>query len=127
MKKLVRLVVMLTIVLLALSFGVNRSEAGEAEMITFNLHRVVFSEHGISEVRQDGASENSGLNSVVFDVYDVTEDFYLLLERSEDKTVRDVQAELQGMKLSNRNTIDQQVTTTSNEQRGRGNCELQFT
>ncbi|MDU5336209.1 SpaH/EbpB family LPXTG-anchored major pilin [Enterococcus sp.] len=124
MKKLVKLIMMLAITLPFFSCGADRVEAGEADMITFNLHKIVFPEHGIPGASQDEANENSGLNGVTFDVYDVTDDFYQLLERSDDKSVRDAQAELQGMDLSNRKFIEQQMTATINEEEGIANFNL---
>lgn len=124
MRKLVRLVMMLAIILPALSYRTDRVEAEEAKTITFNLHKIAYPEQETSRDSQEGSNGNSGLNGVAFDVYDVTEDFYRLLERSENKTARDVQAELQGMDLSNRNPIAQQTTATNNEEEGIANFNL---
>lgn len=124
MRKLVRLVMMLAIILPALSYRTDRVEAEEAKTITFNLHKIAYPEQETSRDSQEGSNGNSGLNGVAFDVYDVTEDFYRLLERSENKTARDVQAELQGMDLSNRNPIAQQTTETNNEEEGIANFNL---
>lgn len=124
MKKLIRLIMMLAIVLPALSYGADRVEAKETETIPFNLHKIAYPEQGTSRDGQDASDGKSGLNGIAFDVYDVTEDFYRLLERSDDKTVRDVQAELQGMELSNRNPITQKITTTINEEEGIANFNL---
>lgn len=124
MRKLVRLVMMLAIILPALSYRTDRVEAEEAKTITFNLHKNAYPEQETSKDSQEGSNGNSGLNGVAFDIYNVTEDFYRLLERSDGKRMRDVQAELQGMDLSNRNSIDQQLTATINEDEGVANFNL---
>lgn len=124
MRKLMRVIMMLAIILPALAFKADRVEANETETIPFNLHKIAYPDKGTTRDSQEESDGNYELNGVIFDVYDVTEDFYQLLERSEDKTARDVQAELQGMDLSNRKSIAQQITETINEQEGIANFNL---
>lgn len=122
MKKLVRLIMMLLVLLSTASEISNRVAAAETDTITFILHKLVFPENGMPEaVPNDGderLKDYDGLNGVTFDVYDVTEDFYRLLNSPDGKDAKEVQAELQNMDVSKRTSIAQQVTATLGDKEG---------
>lgn len=127
MKKLVRFTMML-LFLLPIICGMGQQAAAEADTLTFTLHKLVFPENGLPDESQNDGDERlkdyDGLNGVTYDVYDVTTDFYRLLEASQDKTAEEVQSELQNMNLSDRQAVGQQLTATVGDKDGIANFHL---
>ncbi|MGG5371261.1 SpaH/EbpB family LPXTG-anchored major pilin [Enterococcus sp. AZ196] len=128
MRKLIRLITMLTI-LFSIFFGMgSRVGAESADTITFTLHKLVFPENKMPDPTLNDGDERltdyDGLNGVTFDVYDVTSDFYCLLNESDDKEAKEVQSELQNMDVSNHKSIAQQITATIGTADGVANFHL---
>lgn len=120
MKKLVRLLMLSTIILTALLGLAVPVKA--AETISFTLHKLVFPEDQMPTPSQNDGKERlkqyAGLNGVTYDVYDVTKDFYQLLAASVDQDPNKVQEELQGIDLSNRSYLARQTTATEADEDG---------
>lgn len=87
MKRFFRFVMMLMLLLPTIC-GVGQQVAvAETDTLTFTLHKLVFPENGMPDESQNDGDERlkdyDGLNGVTYDVYDVTTDFYRLLEASQ--------------------------------------------
>lgn len=125
MKRFVRVVMMLMLLLPTICGMEQQTAAAEADTLTFTLHKLVFPENGMPDESQNDGDERlkdyDGLNGVTYDVYDVTTDFYRLLQ---EKEAEEVQAELKNMNLSDRTFVDQQVTATVGDKDGIANLSL---
>lgn len=119
MKRFVRVVMMLMLLLPTICGMEQQTAAAEADTLTFTLHKLVFPENGMPDESQNDGDERlkdyDGLNGVTYDVYDVTTDFYRLLQ---EKEAEEAQSELQNMDLSDRKFVDQQVTATVGDKNG---------
>ncbi|MDU5336212.1 SpaH/EbpB family LPXTG-anchored major pilin [Enterococcus sp.] len=125
MKRLVRFTMILMLLLPTICGVGQQAVAAEADTLTFTLHKLVFPENGMPDESQNDGDERlkdyDGLNGVTYDVYDVTTDFYRLLQ---DKEAEEVQSELQNMDLSGRQAVGQQITATIGDKDGIANFSL---
>lgn len=127
MKKVVRLVMLLTIILPLFWVKTDQAQA-ETETVAVTLHKLVFPENGMPQESENTGEERlkeyPGLNGVTFDVYDVTKDFYQALAESQTKDLKEIQRQLQGMDLSKRQFVAQQTTATVNGEDGIAKFDL---
>lgn len=84
-----------------------------ADEVNIILHKLVFPENKLPEESENTGEERlkeyAGLNDVTFEVYDVTTDFYRLLDET-NNDIEKVLAKLQGMDVSGHPVLMQKTT-----------------
>ncbi|MFZ8765434.1 SpaH/EbpB family LPXTG-anchored major pilin [Enterococcus diestrammenae] len=125
-KKIFKFFALLVLVLPTLSLNGTKAEAAEIE-VTFALHKIAFPEGEMPEeiantgdyegVHHELLMDYKGLNDVVFEAYDVTNQFYQM--RNDGASVEEAQLALSQLEVEELGeVVDTQTTTTIFEEDG---------
>ncbi|MGO3780595.1 MAG: SpaH/EbpB family LPXTG-anchored major pilin [Enterococcus viikkiensis] len=143
MKRLVRVVMLVSLLLAALPFvgGTQVMAANEAnENIDFILHKLAIPSSEMPEkILNDGKNDGKtaellkdykGLDGVTFAVYDISEEFYQARAKLREEGLQGTalqeaaQAEMVGLELNNRAPLQTQETATINGEAGQAKFSL---
>lgn len=125
-KKMFKFFALLVLVLPTLSLNGTKAEAAEID-VTFALHKIAFPEGEMPEeiantgdyegVHHELLMDYKGLNDVVFEAYDVTNQFYQM--RNDGASVEEAQLALSQLEVEELGeVVDTQTTTTIFEEDG---------
>ena len=125
-KKIFKFFALLVLVLPTLSLNGTKAEAAEID-VTFALHKIAFPEGEMPEeiantgdyegVHHELLMDYKGLNDVVFEAYDVTNQFYQM--RNDGASVEEAQLALSQLEVEELGkVVDTQTTTTIVEEDG---------
>lgn len=125
-KKIFKFFALLVLVLPTLSLNGTKAEAAEID-VTFALHKIAFPEGEMPEeiantgdyegVHHELLMDYKGLNDVVFEAYDVTNQFYQM--RNDGASVEEAQLALSQLEVEELGeVVDTQTTTTIFEEEG---------
>lgn len=125
-KKIFKFFALLVLVLPTLSLNGTKAEAAEID-VTFALHKIAFPEGEMPEeiantgdyegVHHELLMDYKGLNDVVFEAYDVTNQFYQM--RNDGASVEEAQLALSQLEVEELGeVVDTQTTTTIFEEDG---------